>query len=115
MALATLDLVTDQRIAVLTATGDLDLGALEQLTATLPLLELADVDAVHLDAGGVTFVACCCLRPLDDSRRRMRDLGRSFQVVAASPIFRKVARWAQYPELASEAPEPEPGEHRAAR
>ena len=79
--------------------GDLDLGALPELLATLSLLEAEDVDVIRLDAGEVTFVACCCLRALDGSRQQLEATGARFEVGTVSPMFRAVAECAQYRDL----------------
>lgn len=88
-----------QRTARLTITGELDLAALPELTATMSLIEAEDVDASE-----VTFVAACCLRALDNSRKRLEGAGRSFQVVASSPTLLKVGDWARYRELVTLRP-----------
>ena len=88
-------------IALLVLQGEFDLGTRDQLVARLDELDELEVDVVYLDVGHVTFVDCSCLAELDRARRRLQAAGRRLELVAASPIFLKVARHARYPGLSA--------------
>ena len=88
-------------IALLVVQGELDLGNRDQLVARLAELRELEVDVLYLDVGHVTFVDCSCMSELELARRRLLRAGRRLELVAASPIFLKVARRAHYPELSA--------------
>lgn len=89
----------DLRHTLLRGTGELDLGSCPELVASLALLESTTAEAVRVDFSDVTFVSCCCLRDLDQARRRLEARGRRLDLVGASAKFLAVATWAQYPQL----------------
>jgi anti-sigma B factor antagonist len=102
--------------AVLTVAGELDLSTRTQLRRRLDELVLLQRDCLQIDVGRVTFIDCCCLRVVDQARRRQIECGARFEIAAASRCFAWVASLAGYDELVVEAavgptlrnPEPRP-------
>ncbi|GAA1955919.1 hypothetical protein GCM10009798_14030 [Nocardioides panacihumi] len=80
--------------------GDLDIAARETLAATLRDLEQYAPETLVVDVTAVPFADCSGLRELDRSRRRVEATGRRFRIRDADPALVRVARLAQYVELA---------------
>jgi anti-anti-sigma factor len=83
--------------------GELDLAQRRALRRrVVEAVDLCGQD-LQLDASKVTFVDCGSLWELDRARQELARRGGRLTVRAASPIFRKVALLADYPELVPEA------------
>jgi anti-anti-sigma regulatory factor len=67
---------------------------------------------LEVDTSKVTFVDCGTLWELERAHQELRHRGGRLTVRLASPIFRRVALLADYPELVPAASETGPREHR---
>lgn len=98
---ATIDSFVAPPVALLVASGELDIALRDNLHARLvDLAQAQSATQLNLDLGGLTFIDCVCLRELDTARRAWDLAGRRFEVVAASPTVRRIAEYAHYFELA---------------
>ena len=95
------------RVAVEIA-GELDLTAVEPLTATLREAITDGVDTVDLDTTGVTFIDSRALAMFLAFRLNAPKEGVAMRMVAASEEFARVATVAGLEEDLLPQPEPEP-------
>ncbi len=97
---ATIDSFVVPPVALLVASGELDIVMRHDLHTRLVELAHAECGQLRLDLCGLTFIDCVCLRELDTARRAWDLAGRGFEVVGASASVRRIAEHARYFELA---------------
>lgn len=83
--------------------GELDLAQRRDLRRQLIDALAVCGDSLEIDASKVAFVDCGSLWELERAQRELARHGGRLTVRLASPIFRRVATLADYPELVPDA------------